>query len=256
MSPFASRARSSHAPHAAAVLCGPRIGHPFALRAARARRLVDAGVIVACSSILSCGSVPVPAARVDSLRPAIDRATHAGAHACAPREIALARAHYDFAQVELRAGNAARAERHIAVAEQNLGAAQVLTPDRGCNTASDEIPAIPSSSVRPRSVLRRAADGGSLPLGAVKNTDAECLTFNLSGQTDSARALTASQMSQHDRSCVGAAQRSLRLAVSMVERSSLTSHLVDETRLDEPFAMSYVLRDLSRGVLSISGFEL
>jgi len=234
---------------------GSRIEQAFTLSRARPRRLVAAGVIVACSSILSCGSLPVPAARMDSLRAAIDRATHAGALACAPREIALARAHYDFAQVELRAGNAAVAERHIAVSEQNLGAAQVLTPDRGCRTIGDETPAIPSSSTRPRSVSSYAADGGGLPLGAVKNTDAECLTFNLSGQTDSARALTASQMSQHVRSTAGSAQRSLRLAISMVERSSLTSHLVDETRLDDPLAMSYVLRDLSRGVLSIGGFD-
>jgi hypothetical protein len=233
--------------------------------ASRARSLdalqrVQAGIFASCLSILSCGSLPVPAARMDSLRATIERATHAGALDCAPREIALARAHYDFAQVELRHGNATRAERHIAVAEQNVGAAQVLTPDRGCREARDETPAIPSSSVRARRVALSAADGGSrsaaLPLGAVKNTDASRLTFSLSGRTDSASALTASQMSQHDRRNKRAIRHSLRLAISVVNRPSLTPHIYGETRLDEPFAMSYVLRDLSRGVLSISSFVL
>lgn len=221
---------------------------------------VQAGIVASCLSILSCGSLPVPASRMDSLRATIERATHAGAFDCAPRELALARAHYDFAQVELRNGNATRAERHIAVAEQNVGAAQVLTPDRGCRKGRDETPAIPSSSVRARSAALSAADGGNvsaaLPPGAVKNTDASRLTFSLSGRTDSASALTASQMSQHDQRSRRAIRHALRLAISVVNRPSLTPHIYGETRLDEPFAMSYVLRDLSRGVLSLSGFEL
>lgn len=221
-------------------------------RSCDAPQRVQAGVVASCFCILSCGSLPVPAARIDSLRATIERATQAGALDCAPREIALARAHYDFAQVELRNGNATRAERHIAVAEQNVGAAQVLTPDRGCRSDRDETPAIPSSSVRARS----AADGGEFPLGAVKDTDANCLTFSLSGRTDSASALTASQMSQREQSSTRAIRHSLRLAISVVNRPSLTPHIYGETRLDGPFAMSYVLRDLSRGVLSISGFEL
>jgi hypothetical protein len=193
---------------------------------------------------------------MDSLRSAIERATHAGALQCAPREIALARAHYDFAQIELRNGDLARAERHIAAAQANLGAAQVLTPDRGCKTG-DETPAIPSNSRRPRSAARSAADGGaSFPHGAVKNIDAERLTFSFLRRADTAEALTASQMSRHDQSGAGAAHCSLRLAISANARSSLTPQVVGETRLVGPFAMSYVLRDLSRAMLSIGGFEL
>jgi hypothetical protein len=214
--------------------------------------LARACVVLSSISILGCGSLPLPAARVDAVRAAIDRAMHAGALRCAPREIALARAHYDFAQVELRNGNAARAQQHIAVAEQNVGAAQVLTPDRGCATGSDQVPAIPRSSVPARSAANAAADGGKLsaqlPLGAVKNTDAKCLTLSLAGRADSASALTASQMSQHDQSCGSADPRSLRLA-STVNEPCLTPHLYGETRLDEAFAMSYA-------VLSIGDFEL
>lgn len=214
---------------------------------------MQAGVLASCMNLLSCGSLPVPAARLEALRASIERASHAGALACAPREIALARAHYDFAQLELRGGNAARAQRHITIAEHNVGAAQVLTPDRGCHDAGDEVPAIPSTSVRARSAARPAADGGKLsvafPAGAVKNTAPGHLTFSRSGRTDSASALTASQMSQHDRSCSSADRRSLRLA-ERVNQSSLTPHLDGETRLDEAFAMSYGI------VLSIGDFEL
>jgi hypothetical protein len=253
----ASRARSPSAQSAPQKSSGSRIRHIWVvLRSAAAAQCVHAGIVVSCSSILSCGSLPVPATRMDSLRATIERATHAGALDCAPREIALARAHYDFAQVELRNGSATRAERHIAVAEQNVGAAQVLTPDRGCRKERDETPAIPSSSVRARSAASSAADGGELPLGAVKNTDASCLIFSLAGWTDSASAPTASQMSQHDQRSAGAIRHALRLAISVVNRPSLTPHIYGETRLDEPFAMSYVLRDLSRAMLSIGGFEL
>ena len=269
----ASRPGSQRAPHAPHQSSGSRIRHArVVLSSAAVAQRVRAGIVASCLIILGCGSLPVPPARMDSVRTAIERATHAGALDCAAREIALARAHYDFAQVELRNGNASRAARHIAIAEQNVGAAQVLTPDRGCRKDRDETPAIPSSSVRARSAADSAADGGSNSrqsrslrcatpdlrslLGAVKNTDASCLTFSLSGRTDSASALTASQMSQHVQRSTGAIRHSLRLAISVVNRPSLTQHIYGETRLDDPLAMSYVLRDLSRSVLSISGFEL
>jgi hypothetical protein len=147
---------------------------------------------------------------LDTLRAAIDRVTQAGALACAPRELALARAHYDFAQLELQNGEAARAQRHIGMAEQNLGAAQVLTPDRGCATSAqgavDEIPTIPRSSMRLRSGASRVvntrsaeADGGNtFPAGAVKNTDARCLITTMCRNTDNAHAAHASQIAHSE----------------------------------------------------------
>lgn len=127
---------------------------------------------------------------MDTLRVSIERATRSGALACAPRELALARAHYDFAQTELEIGNATRAEQHIALAEQNVGAAQVLTPERGCQSVRDEVPAIPSSSLHSHSVTRALAlrsfeaDGGglnaTLPAGAVNDV---CLTAHVYGET-------------------------------------------------------------------------
>jgi hypothetical protein len=216
---------------------------------------------MSCFGILGCGSLPVSRARVESVRASIARVAQAGALSCAPRELALARAHYDFARIELRNGNAARAERHIAVAEQNVGAAQVLTPDRGCKTGSDQTPTIPSTSVRARSAALDAADGGvaalALPLGAVKDTDASRLILQLSERTDSRSAFTDSRMSQHDQSCGSVDLRSLRLAISEVNRASLTRHLYGETRLDDAFAMSYFPQDLQYDtVFSNGGFDL
>jgi hypothetical protein len=153
-------------------------------------RSLQACALAGCFSILSCGSLPVSPARMDSLRASIERVTQAGALACAPRELALARAHYDFAKTELEIGNATRADRHIGLAEQNVGAAQVLTPDRGCASARDEVPAIPSSSMQSRGATRAAAlrkleaDGGGVcttfPAGAVNDV---CLTTHIYGET-------------------------------------------------------------------------
>jgi len=115
-----------------------------ALTNASCRVLVARGyslsVVVAVSCCLGtpgCGSLPVSSARLSKLRDAIARVSAAGALACAPRELALARAHYGFAQSELRNGEVDRAQQHLDEAELNLGAAQVLTPARGCGREAE-----------------------------------------------------------------------------------------------------------------------
>jgi hypothetical protein len=195
---------------------------------------------------------------MDTLRTSIERVTQSGALACAPRELALARANYDFALTELKNGNATRAQRHIALAEQNVGAAQVLTPDRGCQSVRDEMPAIPSSSTRSRSqaqtrlLVDAEADGGrnnaTFPAGAVKDTDARSLTFSFCRQTDTANATLASQMPKVEWSCRSTDLRTLP-ETQRLKAARLTAHVYGETRLDEAIAMSSV-------VLSIGDFEL
>jgi outer membrane protein OmpA-like peptidoglycan-associated protein len=69
---------------------------------------------------------------MSALRASIDAVTRAGAARCAPRELALAHANFDFAQMELLQGDALRAQRHLEEVAENVGAAQVLTPERGC----------------------------------------------------------------------------------------------------------------------------
>lgn len=47
----------------------------------------------------------------------------AWAETCAPRELALARAHHAFSRVEFRQGDARRAEEHLLIAQENIRAA-------------------------------------------------------------------------------------------------------------------------------------
>lgn len=61
----------------------------------------------------------------------IARARKSGAYRCAPRELALAEAHLDFAYGEVREGNSVRAQEHIAVAEENVKKALILSKDCG-----------------------------------------------------------------------------------------------------------------------------
>lgn len=214
-------------------------------------------VIAYCFCIFSCGTLPVSRARVDQLRTSIERVSKAGAVTCAPRELALARAHYDFAQTELLHGDATRALQHLALAEQNLGAAQVLTPDRGCKSASpssDEVSAIPSRSSEGRAVAQHAleADGGgdALSCGAVQAHDdnaARDLTLTAYERIGVASALNASQMTYaaNDRH---ASEASDRCMTASVEQTSLTPRIYGDRRLDVSMEMSYVV--LSIGDLS------
>jgi OOP family OmpA-OmpF porin len=61
----------------------------------------------------------------------IARARKSGAYRCAPRELAMAEAHLDFAHGEVAEGNSARAQEHIAVASENVRQALVLSKDCG-----------------------------------------------------------------------------------------------------------------------------
>ena len=88
--------------------------------------------LVLMGSAAACATTPVDAARLAGLRASIAAVTRAGAARCAPRELALAHANFDFAQMELLQGDALRAQRHLEEVAENLGAAQVLTPQRGC----------------------------------------------------------------------------------------------------------------------------
>jgi hypothetical protein len=209
--------------------------------------------------MLSCGSLPVSGVRMEQLRTSIERVSNAGAVTCAPRELALARAHYEFAQTELLHGDATRALRHLALAEQNLGAAQVLTPARGCKSgpaSAHEVSAIPNrsgpSDARARNPLE--ADGGAgtaLPAGAVQareDSAARPLTLTAYERIRVASALTASQMTYaaNDRQVSEARDRCM---TTSVKRTSLTRPIYGERRLDESIEMSYV-------VLSIGDFEL
>ncbi len=61
----------------------------------------------------------------------IQRARKSGAVRCAPRELAMAEAHLDFAYGEVSEGNSSRAQEHIVVASENAKRALVLSKECG-----------------------------------------------------------------------------------------------------------------------------
>jgi outer membrane protein OmpA-like peptidoglycan-associated protein len=97
--------------------------------------LLAAGALL----VSSCTTGPVLRGRIDGLNGVVLKAEQNGAMRCAPRELALAKAHLRFAAVELDQGSAVDAEKHLAIAEPNAHAALDLSPVAKCteNVARD-----------------------------------------------------------------------------------------------------------------------
>ena len=82
--------------------------------------------------VAACSQGAVLEGRIGGLREIIDQAERNGAYRCAPRELALAKAHVEFAETELAQGNAVVADAHFSVAEPNARAAYRLSPAARC----------------------------------------------------------------------------------------------------------------------------
>ncbi|MGI5862346.1 MAG: OmpA family protein [Myxococcales bacterium] len=95
-------------------------------------RLARFGVIALALATLASGCVSGNKIRASGevIQADIQRARKSGAYRCAPRELALAEAHLDFAYGEVSEGNSTRAQEHIVVAEENIKKALVLS--KGC----------------------------------------------------------------------------------------------------------------------------
>lgn len=91
--------------------------------------LLAAGVLLASSS---CTTGPVLRGRISGLEGVVQKAEQNGAIRCAPRELALAKAHLRFAATDLDQGSASDAESHLAIAEPNAQAAFALSPVEKC----------------------------------------------------------------------------------------------------------------------------
>ena len=88
---------------------------------------------VLCLSLVAAGCVSGSAQRAKSaiIQADIDRARSTDAYRCAPRELALAEAHLDFAAGEYSEGNSLRADEHLTIAEENARKAVLLSRDCG-----------------------------------------------------------------------------------------------------------------------------
>lgn len=94
---------------------------------------------VARFALIAAGLVPLAAGCVSGnkiradgevIQADIARARKSGAYRCAPRELAMAESHLDFAYGEVSEGNSPRAQEHVRIAEENAKKALVLS--RGC----------------------------------------------------------------------------------------------------------------------------
>ena len=86
--------------------------------------------------VSACTTGPVLRGRIDGLNGVILKAEQNGAIRCAPRELALAKAHVRFATTDLEQGSASDAEGHLSIAEPNAKAAFALSPVEKCTTES------------------------------------------------------------------------------------------------------------------------
>ncbi|NLY93233.1 MAG: OmpA family protein [Myxococcales bacterium] len=87
-----------------------------------------------------CGKAHTVHGRTQGLADIVAQAERNGAYRCAPRQLALAKAHLTFAENELAEGDAVRAEQHLAIAEPNAHAAFRMSPPSRCVPADEPAP--------------------------------------------------------------------------------------------------------------------
>jgi outer membrane protein OmpA-like peptidoglycan-associated protein len=91
---------------------------------------------MAALAVVSAGCVAAQLdGRTTGIKETIARARAQGAYQCAPKELALAESHVDFARVELAAGNYYVARSDADIAEKNARLALALSPKERCNPA-------------------------------------------------------------------------------------------------------------------------
>ncbi|MEQ9321295.1 MAG: OmpA family protein [Polyangiaceae bacterium] len=102
------------------------------IRATLARVALGATLAFAATTT-GCSKVSIMRGEIQGLGELVEQAERNGAKRCAPRELALARAHIQFADVELDQADMFRAEDHLIVARSNAQAAYDLSPASKCS---------------------------------------------------------------------------------------------------------------------------
>lgn len=80
----------------------------------------------------ACAGPSALRGRIEGLAAIADNAEKSGAIKCAPRELALARSHLEFAKNELDQGQYSNAVKHVDLAEPNAHAALANSPPERC----------------------------------------------------------------------------------------------------------------------------
>jgi OOP family OmpA-OmpF porin len=87
---------------------------------------------IAAGSWVGCGHARAVDAGIADVQHRLERVLSAGGYYCAPRELALARAHLEFARAGLEQGAATDADDHLKEASLNARAAERLSPADRC----------------------------------------------------------------------------------------------------------------------------
>jgi outer membrane protein OmpA-like peptidoglycan-associated protein len=104
------------------------------LDARPARRVLHVMLAVAVTAFgTSCSAVSAMRGDIEGLRKVTEQAERNGAVRCAPRELAMAKSHLKFAEVELDQGFFPRAQDHLTIGRANAHAAYDLSPPEKCS---------------------------------------------------------------------------------------------------------------------------
>lgn len=102
----------------------------------RATKLLLLPALLAFGATLTaCQKAPELRGRIAGVKDSYERAERDGARRCAPRELALAHAYSEFAELELDKGSLNRAEAMVERAELNAKAAALQSPPEFCSGA-------------------------------------------------------------------------------------------------------------------------
>ncbi len=95
---------------------------------------VSARILLLTTSLafIGCTGATALRGRIQAAEGTLQQAEQNGAYRCAPRELALGRAHAHFATIEIDEGNLWRAEDEFAIASSNAEAALRLSPPERC----------------------------------------------------------------------------------------------------------------------------
>ncbi|HEX2670628.1 MAG TPA: thrombospondin type 3 repeat-containing protein [Polyangiaceae bacterium] len=100
--------------------------------------LAALGLLATPLALTQCTQSAEMRGRIEGLEKIVDQAERNGAMRCAPRELAIARSQLEFASIELDQGFVSKAQAHLAKAEPNAHAAEMLSPAQKCAHLPDE----------------------------------------------------------------------------------------------------------------------
>jgi OmpA-OmpF porin, OOP family len=91
-------------------------------------------LILSLAMTCACSQGPALRGRIRGLTTTVEDAQKNGAMRCAPRELAVAKSHLEFAEIDLNQGELSSAEAHLSKAEPNAQAAFAMSPADRCTS--------------------------------------------------------------------------------------------------------------------------